>query len=204
MLPAPIPADEKERLAALYRLNILDTPPEDRFDRITHLATRLFKAPIATLTLVDSNREWFKSCQGLDEKQNDRAISFCGHAVLSDNIFIIPDALKDPRFADNPLVVGEPHIRFYAGIALFSADNYRIGTFCIKDRKPRFLSEMEITDLKSLASWAELEMNSRELQQAFKEKLVYMERLERLNKLMIGRELKMIQLKKEITSLKKK
>lgn len=96
---APIPKDEKERLASLYRLNILDTPPEARFDAITKLAVSLFKVPISTITLVDSKREWFKSCQGLTNKEGDRAISFCGHAMISDKLFIIPDAKKDSRFA---------------------------------------------------------------------------------------------------------
>lgn len=203
MQAAPIPTNEKERLESLYKLKILDTPSEERFDRITRLALKLFNVPISTITLVDSNREWFKSCQGLSLKEGDRAISFCGHAMLSDDIFIIPDTLKDPRFADNPIVVGEPHIRFYAGVAIFSADKYRIGTFCIKDRQPRILSKEEIDNLKALAAWVELEMNSRELLRAYEEKKAYGEKLARLNKLMIGRELKMIELKKEIASSKK-
>lgn len=166
MQTAPIPANEKERLESLYKLEILDTLPEERFDRITRLATRLFKVPISTLSLIDSNREWFKSCQGLNQRQNDRAISFCAQAMLSSNIFIIPDALKDDRFADNPMVTGEPYIRFYAGVALFGPDRQRVGTFCIKDRQSRNLSDEEITNLKDLAAWAELELNTHELGRA--------------------------------------
>lgn len=166
MQPAPIPSNEEERLKALHKLNILDTPTEERFDRITRLTARFFQVPISTVTLVDSNREWFKSCYGLDKKEGDRAISFCGHAMLAPDVFIIPDATKDPRFADNPMVIGEPHIRFYAGVALSSADGHRVGTFCIKDHKPRTLTQEEVADLKALAAWAELEMNSHELSTA--------------------------------------
>lgn len=166
MQPAPIPVNEKERLFSLHQLNILDTPPEERFDRITRLATKIFKVPISTLTLIDSNREWFKSCQGLDKREGERAISFCGHAMLADNIFIIPDALKDPRFSDNPLVKGEPFIRFYAGVSLKGPEGYRVGTFCIKDHQPRMMSEDEIKMLEDLAAWAELELNVHELGRA--------------------------------------
>ncbi|MBI4100267.1 GAF domain-containing sensor histidine kinase [Candidatus Microgenomates bacterium] len=160
---APTPSDEAERLASLYELKILNTPPEERFDQITKIATHLFNVPISTLTLVDSEREWFKSCQGLSSSEGARAISFCGHTILTDEIFIIPDALKDPRFAGNPMVVGEPYIRFYAGAPLHAADGKRVGAFCIKDRKPRKMSPTEIDLLKSLSAWAELELNSQEL-----------------------------------------
>jgi len=169
MQNAPIPENEKERLATLHAMKILDTPPEERFDRITRIATRIFDTPISTITLVDSNREWFKSVCGLDEKEGDRAISFCGHAMLSDDIFIILDTLEDERFKDNPMVVGPPHIRFYAGVPIFGPNEMHIGTFCIKDRKPRVeMSESEKQTLKDLASWAELELNAEELSKALK------------------------------------
>ncbi|MBI2338446.1 GAF domain-containing sensor histidine kinase [Candidatus Daviesbacteria bacterium] len=163
---APIPADEKERLKSLKKLNILDTPPEARFDKITKLALTLFKVPISTITLVDSDREWFKSCQGLSASEGKRAISFCGHAMLAENTFIIPNALKDPRFAKNPMVIGKPFIRFYAAIPLKAADGKRIGAFCIKDYKPRRIGLENIERLKALASWAEIELNSHELSRA--------------------------------------
>lgn len=208
MQPAPIPANEEERLKALYKLKILNTPPEERYDRITRIAAHLFAVPISTVTLIDSNREWFKSCYGLENGEGDRAISFCGHAMLADDVFIIPDATKDPRFADNPMVTGEPFIRFYAGVALSSADGHRIGTFCIKDHKPRSLNSEEIVDLKALAAWAELEINSHELSMALEarkkaedEKLAYTKGIEDINKLMIGRELQMIKLKEKIKEL---
>lgn len=163
---APIPPDEKERLNSLRELKILDTPPEERFDRITRLALHLFDVPISTITLIDSRREWFKSCQGLPVKEGKRAISFCGHALLASDIFIVPDAKKDPRFAKNPMVLGKPHIRFYAAVPLRSADGRRVGVFCIKDYKTRKLDAQKIRLLKSLAAWAELELNSHEIKQA--------------------------------------
>src|SRR3989344_1027301 len=103
MKTAPIPENEKERLFSLYKLGLLDTKPEERFDRITRTATKIFNVPISTLTLIDAEREWFKSCQGLTKREGKRAISFCGHALLSNKIFVIPDTTKDKRFADNPM-----------------------------------------------------------------------------------------------------
>ena len=137
MQPAPIPKNEEERLLSLYKLGLLDTKPEERFDRITLTATQIFNVPISTLTLIDSKREWFKSCQGLSVKEGDRAISFCGHALLTNDIFVVPDTKKDERFFDNPMVIGKPYIRFYAGAPIMNADGQRIGVFCIKDKKPR-------------------------------------------------------------------
>lgn len=163
---AAIPKDENERLVSLRRLNILDTPPEERFDRITRLAISLFNVPISTVTLVDSHREWFKSCQGLPVKEGKRAISFCGHAMLAPDSFIIPDAKKDPRFAQNPMVIGKPFIRFYAAVPLKAADGHRVGAFCLKDYRPRELSLEQIDMLKSLAAWVEIELNAHELTQA--------------------------------------
>src|SRR3989338_7499920 len=99
MLKAPIPSNERERLDAVKALKILDTPPEQRFDRIIRFAVRIFKVPIATLTIIDKNREWFKSCYGVSKRESPRVISFCGHSLLSKDIFIVPDTLKDKRFA---------------------------------------------------------------------------------------------------------
>lgn len=110
MKKAPIPKNELTRIASLYAMYILDTPPEERFDRLTKTATQIFHVPISTLTLIDANREWFKSCQGLSKNEGDRAISFCGHALVEDEILVIPDTIKDERFKDNPMVTGEPYI----------------------------------------------------------------------------------------------
>ncbi|MBP7663732.1 MAG: GAF domain-containing protein, partial [Shewanella sp.] len=110
-----IPENELQRLATLRALNVLDTDAEERFDRITRLTRRIFSLPICVVTLVDADRQWFKSRQGLEVTETPREISFCGHAINHDGIFIVNDALKDPRFSDNPLVTEQPHIRFYAG-----------------------------------------------------------------------------------------
>ncbi len=166
---APIPANEEERLVSLHALALLDTEPEERFDRITKTATQVFQVPISTLTLVDAKREWFKSCQGLPGREGDRAISFCGHALLASDVFVVPDTKKDKRFSDNPMVTGKPFIRFYAGVPLLSADGQRIGVFCIKDTEPREFSAEQQGLLKNLATWAELELNARNLSLALSE-----------------------------------
>ncbi|RME33558.1 MAG: sensor domain-containing diguanylate cyclase [Gammaproteobacteria bacterium] len=158
MKPPEFPRDETERLRALHSLNILDTPPEERFDRLTRIARRLFDVPIALVSLIDENRQWFKSNLGLEVRETPREISFCGHAILGEEVFIIPDATADERFADNPLVVGEPGIRFYAGCPLRHPDGSRLGTLCIIDTKPRELSGEDIETLKDLASMAEREL----------------------------------------------
>ncbi len=137
MLPAPVIENDARRIEALTALRVLDTPPEERFDRLTRLASQFFNAPIALVSLVDINRQWFKSCVGLDAMETPRDISFCGHAIVSSEIFVIENALEDPRFADNPLVVGEPHIRFYAGQPLKASDGSLVGTLCLVDRRPR-------------------------------------------------------------------
>lgn len=177
MQQAPIPQNEEERLLSLHALGLLDTEPDERFDRITRMATKIFNAPISTLTLIDANREWFKSCEGLPGREGDRAISFCGHALLAPTIFVIPDTLKDPRFADNPMVVGKPFIRFYAGVPIMSADGQRVGVFCIKDTKPRTFSKQDEDILFGLASWAELEVNSHNLSLAISEREKLQEKL---------------------------
>ena len=119
---APIPADEAERLLALHSAHILDTPQEEQFDRITRLAVQVLKVPIAIVSLVDAERQWFKSKVGIDIAQTRRDISFCGHALLQAQPFVINDAHADPRFADNPLVTGPPFVRFYAGIPMLSVE----------------------------------------------------------------------------------
>ena len=159
MKKAPIPEYEKMRLEALKRLGILNTAPEKRFDRITSEAIEVFKVPISTISLIDSDREWFKSCQGIGEKAGDRSISFCGHALLVDYIFIVEDALKDERFADSPLVTKQG-IRFYVGKALCeSSSRLPVGVFCIKDFKPKKLTPFELAAFLKLSKEAEKELN---------------------------------------------
>lgn len=157
-----ISQDEQTRLETLRSLDVLDTLPEDRFDRLTRLARRLFGVPIALVSLVDENRQWFKSCIGLDARETSRDISFCGHAILGDEVFIIPDTLEDERFADNPLVLDDPKIRFYAGCPL-SLNGHKLGTLCIIDQQPRRFEKEDIEALRDLASMAERELASFQL-----------------------------------------
>lgn len=158
-----IPQNEQSRLKALRSLDILDTPPEERFDRYTRMAKRMFGVPIALVSLVDENRQWFKSCFGLPVSETPRDISFCGHAILGKEVFVIPDALQDERFADNPLVTEEPHIRFYAGCPLSSIDGSKLGTLCIIDQEPREFTEEDIDTLHDLASMVEQELAALEM-----------------------------------------
>ena len=158
-----IPKDDKARVQTLESLDILDSEAEERFDRITRMAMRLFAVPIALVSLVDENRQWFKSCMGLDAKETPRDISFCGHAILGDDVFTITNASKDDRFADNPLVTDDPNIRFYAGCPLAAANGHKLGTLCIIDRNPREFSAEDVTALKDLASMVEGELAALQL-----------------------------------------
>lgn len=167
MHPPPFLEDERERLNALRQLCLLNTLPEERFDRLTRLAQQMFHVPIALISLVDAERQWFKSCQGLAVSETSRDISFCGHAILGSEIFSITDARADPRFADNPLVIGPPFIRFYAGAPLRTLDGYRIGTLCIIDDKPRQLTMQEHAALRDLADCVQDEMNVRQQQRQY-------------------------------------
>ncbi len=171
MITPSLPSDESERLEALHSLNILDTPPEERFDRITRLATKLFKVPIAIVTLVDSNRQWFKSAQGLSVSETPRSISFCGHAILQDELLLINDAQLDPRFADNPLVTGDPFIRFYAGQPLKNSNGLKLGTLCLIDSNYRDLNAEEQQSFRDLAALVENELNSIQLEAAMRHTL---------------------------------
>ncbi len=160
MLPAPIPKNEKERMAALLELKILDTKREERFDIITKEVLAKFYVPIATISIIDSDREWFKSCLGLEAKEYPRNISFCGHVMSSNYILVIEDTLLDSRFADNPQVTGKPYIRFYAGVALRNRQkDLPVGVLCIKDTKPRQLSVNDIAALREFGYRAEEELN---------------------------------------------
>ena len=159
------PPDEAERLDALLALKLLDTPGEDRYDRITRLAQRLFKVPIALISLIDAERQWFKSRQGLSATETPRRISFCGHAILHDDIFMVPDTLDDPRFADNPLVTDAPDIRFYAGAPLSTLEGFHIGTLCLIDTAPRELSAEDQQSLRDLADLVQSELTRIRAQQ---------------------------------------
>lgn len=156
---APIPTNEAERQRAVDALGIVDTPHEERFDALTREAIKVLRVPISTITIIDKDREWFKSCQGLDAEEGPRAISFCGHAMLARDVFIVEDTLKDERFKDNPMVVGKPFIRFYAAASLLSEDGHHVGVFCVKDTKPRTLTLEEIDILMDFAKRAEEELH---------------------------------------------
>lgn len=146
-----LPPNESERLRSLKALGLLDTPPEERFDRITRLAQALFDVPIALMSLSDADRQWFKSRQGLDVAEIPRERSFCDRAIQGSELFIVPDATRDPRFSDNPLVAGPAGVRFYAGAPLSAPGGQKIGTLCLIDRRPRELSPQQRTALRDLA-----------------------------------------------------
>ncbi|WNO60225.1 GAF domain-containing protein [Rheinheimera sp. MMS21-TC3] len=139
----PLPENEQERLKALRRSGLLDSAAEQRFDRITALVKSLFDCDIVLISLVDSDRQWFKSKQGLALEETERCFSLCAYAILSNDLMLIPDATKDPRFSDNPLVVNSPFIRFYAGVPLQSPDGYNLGTLCLIDAKSKQLDKQQ-------------------------------------------------------------
>lgn len=155
---APLPDDEVDRLGALRRLDILDSEAEERFDRITRLASAVLGAPVSLVSLVDEERQWFKSVQGWDHREASRDVSFCAHAILGDEAFVVSDTKTDDRFADNPLVTGPDRIRFYAGYPLAAPDGQHVGSLCVMDRRARELTQRELQLLADLAHLAEEEL----------------------------------------------
>lgn len=147
----PVPEDEERRLASLKSYNILDTMPEEDYNAITRLASYICQVPISLVSLIDTNRQWFKSKVGLEANQTPRNISFCRYAILSEEVMEIPNALEDERFATNPLVTADPHIRFYAGAPLIMPDGYKLGTLCVIDQVPRKLTPEQKDALRTLA-----------------------------------------------------
>lgn len=162
MQAAPIPANDAERLRSLRELLILDTPPEERFDRIARFAAEEFEVPTVLVSLVDEQRQWFKARVGFTPCESPRETSFCGHAILQDDLLIIEDALQDPRFADNPQVIGEPFIRFYAGAPLRLPNGAAVGTLCLIDGKPGRLDRFGRAILGSLRDLVVEELRRRE------------------------------------------
>lgn len=154
MKPAPLPLNERERLVALRQTGILDTAPEAIFDQLTDLAARLCGTPIALITLVDVDRQWFKSHHGIDVLETPRDVAFCAYTILEEDLFVVDDALLDERFADNPLVAREPKIRFYAGSPLLTSDGHALGSFCVIDYEPHKLPPEHAQALKVLARHA--------------------------------------------------
>ncbi len=163
MIPAPIPTDDTRRLQALRELLILDTPPEERFDRVVQFAADEFEMPMVLVSLVDARRQWFKARVGLQACETDRETSFCGHAILQPAILVVEDALADERFHDNPMVVGEPNVRFYAGAPLQLPGGEIVGTLCMIDRRPRTLDAVDLAIFASLRELVVSELISQEV-----------------------------------------
>jgi anti-sigma regulatory factor (Ser/Thr protein kinase) len=166
--------DEPARLAALRRYRILDTEPEQRFDDLTLLASQICDTPISLITLIDSDRQWFKSRVGLDVVETARSVAFCAHAIQQPGVMQVPDAADDARFRANPFVTDEPNIRFYAGAPIVTPDGYALGTLCVIDTKPRHLSDAQLRGLEALRrqveTQLELRQNLTELAQALTER----------------------------------
>lgn len=153
MKPAPLPADEAIRLEALKAYNLLDTLPEEEYDNITRLASEICRTPISAISLIDENRQWFKSKQRLADDQTPREDSFCAHAILNPTeIFIVPDARIDERFSDSPATTGQPPVVFYAGVPLVNPEGLALGSLCVIDNRPRTLTDNQLLSLRALGS----------------------------------------------------
>jgi GAF domain-containing protein len=171
-MSAPTPKNETRRLKVLWQYDLLDTVPEAVFDDLTDLAANICDAPIALISLVDEDRQWFKAKRGITLNETSRDISFCAHAIMQNGLFIVPDASKDERFKNNPLVTCEPKIRFYAGAPLVTPDGHALGTLCVLDKVPRELRPEQQQALRVLArhvmTQLELRRHTRELAEARK------------------------------------
>ncbi|QCB47298.1 GAF domain-containing protein [Hydrogenophaga sp. PAMC20947] len=150
MMHAPLPHNEKKRLQALRDLVLLDTLPEERFDRISAFAASEFDVPMASVSLIDRDRQWAKSNFGMEARESPRDVSFCGHAIVQAAPLVVHDALEDPRFSDNPMVIGQPFVRFYAGAGLRLPYGQVVGTLCILDRRPRSFDRLDVAILCGL------------------------------------------------------
>ena len=179
MLAAPIPSDDNQRLAAMDAQMCAFVPREERFDRVTRLARRLLGVPMALISIVEEDLQWFRSVQGLDASHTGRDISFCGHAIASDKVLHIPDARRDPRFRDNPLVTGAPHIRAYLGVPLSIAPGVRAGTLCALSDKEHSFRRHDVEGLQDLAAIAESELRLGAMANVQKRLITRLSKLER-------------------------
>ena len=162
-MKAPLPLNEKARLEALRRYQILDTEAEEAYDNITRLANHLCYTPVSMITMVDEDRQWYKSKMGVEMQQTPRDISFCAHAILDENMTVVPDMRQDERFSDNPFVTSGPQVRFYAGVPLITPDGHALGTLCVLDREPRILSPQQKDMLTALGRHVVFQMEMRRL-----------------------------------------
>ena len=182
-MTAQVTNNEAKRLKVLWQYDVLDTVPEEVFDDLTELAARICEAPIALISLVDEDRQWFKSKVGLTINETSRDISFCAHAIKQQELFIIPDATKDLRFSNNPLVTSDPKIRFYAGAPLITPDGHALGTLCVIDKVPRELRPEQQQALRVLArhvmTQLELRRHAKDLAEAHKAREATREELDK-------------------------
>jgi len=173
-MATPSSSTEAARVAALNRYAILDSEPEQSFDDLVILAAHICQVPMAMLSLVDDHRQWFKSSLGVQIRETPKDVSICVHAIQQNDLFIVPDTLQDARFRDNPLVTGEPHIRFYAGTPLINDDGFALGTLCVLDRQPRQLDPGQKEAINALGRLAlrqmELRTNLRLLKDALNDR----------------------------------
>jgi GAF domain-containing protein len=173
-MAAPSTSTEAARVAALNRYAILDSEPEQSFDDLVILAAHICQTPMAMLSLVDDHRQWFKSKFGVEVRETPRDVSICAHTIQQNDLFVVPDTLQDPRFRENPLVTGEPHIRFYAGTPLINEDGFALGTLCVVDRQPRQLDPEQKEAISALGRLAlrqmELRMNLELLKEALNDR----------------------------------
>jgi GAF domain-containing protein len=199
-MTSPAKNNEARRLKVLWQYDVLDTVPEEVFDDLTELAARICEAPIALISLVDEDRQWFKSKVGVTINETSRDISFCAHAVKQQELFIIPDATKDLRFANNPLVTSDPKIRFYAGAPLITPDGHALGTLCVIDKVPRQLRPDQQQALRVLARHV---MTQLELRRHAKELAAAHEAREDTNEELEKAQAENAKLKRELEKLKK-
>lgn len=178
--------DDARRLDALRDYRVLDTPVEESFDNLAALAAKIFGTPIALVSLVDQDRQWFKARVGLDLRETPREYAFCDHAIRGEGVMVVPDATRDPRFAHHPLVTGDPNIRFYGGVPLRTPDGMGLGTLCVLDRVPRTLSPHELMMLEALGRQVEIELEIRRRLGLLEEALANQEQNQKANQLVVS------------------